>query len=328
MVDLALALLIWLGVIGAIWRGFRHERRVNRFAFRAWIIFIFIALVFTFRSPPVEAIIDAQFGGQPVTFWLNALSTLGAAVVYAIAVLKLVETSEEEGTRRSHPKLVGAAGVVGLGLCLVLAASVNGAVTRQQAQYGMRLLLEFYVLLLLIFMLIPINVGMFRRETVRPMRVKHAAVIVSFLAYAAGAVAATLFIPPILITGHVNPGPDCVPRVAIGAVCLMVMLLPHKRLRVLLLPLHLYRYLRIASLECFLDERVGFEREPLAWRQALRSQYVEIATYVAVINILDYYRHLRAEDPDEHLLYRKIAALLPSHLAYDDLVVALSRISV
>src|SRR5690606_3393708 len=56
MVDLALALLIWLGVIGAIWRGFRHERRVNRFAFRAWIIFIFIALVFTFRSPPVEAV--------------------------------------------------------------------------------------------------------------------------------------------------------------------------------------------------------------------------------------------------------------------------------
>lgn len=328
MVDMILAALVWLTVIGAIWRGFRRERRVNGFALRAWIIFIFIALVFTFRSPPVEAAVDFRFGGQPVTFWLNALSTLGAAVVYTVSVLKLVETPLPAAAWYARRSLVDVAGPVALGLCLILAAGFGGAVSQQQARYGMRLLLEAYILALMTCLLIPINVDMFRRETVEPMRVKHVAVVVSFVVYAAGAVAAVVCIPPILLTGHVNHDPDSVPRVPIGAVCLVVMLLPHKQLRMLLLPLHLYRYMRIAALERFIDERVVFEREPLRWRQAFRAQYVEIATYVAVINILDYYRYLHVGLSKEQTIYHQIAALLPSHPAYDDLVTALSRISV
>lgn len=319
MADLALAALVWLVVVAAIWRGFRHEQRVSRFALRAWIIFVCIALVFTFRCALVAAFIDARCDEHPVTFWLNALSTLGAAVTYTVSVLTLADTP-------AHPGLVRAAGPVVIGLCLILLASFHGMVSSLQAQYGMRLLLESYILLLMAVILIPLNIGLFRRETVEPMRVKHAAVIVSFGAYAAGAVAAAVFIPPILITGQPNPGPDIVPRVPVGAACLVVMLLPHKRLRTLLLPLHLWRYRRLAALERFIHARVDFEREPLAWRQALRPQHVEIATYKALINILDYYRRLRNDDPAERALHRKIAFLLPGHLAYDDLVAALSRI--
>lgn len=328
MVDLAVAALIWLAVIGAIGRGLRQERHLDRFALRAWIIFILIALVFTFRCAPVEALIDARFGGKPVTFWLNALSTLGAAVVYAASVRKLVDVPDQRAARSGYSSLIAASGFIVLGLCLILASTFAEAISRQEAQYSMRWLLEVYTLLLLVVMLIPINVGLLRRETIAPMRVKHTAVIISLAAYAAGAVAAAVFIPPILITGEVNPYPDSVPRVLIGAVCLVVMLLPHKHLRTLLLPIHLYRYLRIAALERFMHAQVGFEREPLVWRQALHPQAVEIATYVAVINILDYYRRLRADDPDTREVAQQVASLMPTHPAYDDLVRALSRVQV
>lgn len=326
MADLALAALVWLAVLGAIGRGLRHERHLDRFAVRAWIIFILIALVFTFRCAPVEALIDARFGGKPVTFWLNALSTLGAAVVYAASVRKLVDVPDHRAARSVYPSLIAASGFIVLGLCLILASTFAEAISRQEAQYSMRWLLEVYTLLLLGVMLIPINVGLLRRETIAPMRIKHTAVIVSLAAYAAGAVAAALFIPPILLTGEVNPYPDSVPRVPIGAACLVIMLLPHKHLRTLLLPLHLYRYRRIAALERFVNQRVGFERAPLAPRQAFHPQAVEIATYVAVINILDYYRRLRPDDPDAGVVAQRIAALLPVHSAYDDLVRALSRV--
>lgn len=326
MVDLALAALVWLAVIGAIGRGLRQERHLNHFALRVWIIFILIALVFTFRCAPVERLIDARFGGKPVTFWLNALSTLGAAVVYAASVRQLVDVPGHRAARSVYPSLIAASGFIMLGLCLILASTFAEAISRQEAQYSMRWLLEVYILLLLGVMLIPVNVDLLRRESIAPMRVKHTAVIISLAAYAVGAVAAAVFIPPILITGEVNPYPDSVPRVPIGAACLVVMLLPHKYLRTLLLPLHLCRYRRIAALERFVHAQVGFEREPLIWRQALHPQAVEIATYVAVINILDYYRRLRADDPDTRAIAQQVALLLPTHPAYDDLVHALSRV--
>ncbi len=134
-------------------------------------------------------------------------------------------------------------------------------------------------------------------------------------------------IPPILLTGRENPGPYLVPRGAVAAVCLVIILIPHRWLALLLLPRRLRRYTRLAKLEGRLSDLVLLRRKRLAWRHVFRLEYVEMAIYLITINILDNYRRVDLNDPFGCELYAQLQALLSQSLEYDDLVEALCRVT-
>ena len=173
---------------------------------------------------------------------------------------------------------------------------------------------------------VPINAAMFREEQVFPMRIKHLVTLVLTATFALSAACSVVFIPPILLTGQPNPGPFLIPRGLIAAFCLVIILVPHRWLSLLLLPLELRCYGRLAALERRLEKLVDIRRERLSFQQAIRPEYIEMAIYVTVINILDNYPRVDLADPVGCDLVAQVEALWPACAGYDELVEGLCRI--
>jgi hypothetical protein len=167
---------------------------------------------------------------------------------------------------------------------------------------------------------------MLRHEEVGPMRLKHRATLVLCGTYAASALVALLLIPPILLTGQPNIGPHLVPRGTISFVCLLVLLAPHRWLVYASLPRRWYWCARLRRLEARLRAHVPFQAEPLRWRELFHLPAVDLMIYVAVINVLDYYRELTPDDPWGRGFYEQVDRIVRQDLEYDPLMIALSRV--
>lgn len=328
MTDIQLCVLAWIVILLSIVRGYRKSRTVDRFALLTWSIFVAIGLVFTFKTPLVAHAIDDRFGDYPVAYWLKTLATLAAVLFYSISLQEFT-THDAALLRRAgyHRAVIRLAWIVILALSLLLAASVLHVLSYRQARFAMKWVLEGYMLLHIVPIFIPVNRRVLRHEQVEPMRLKHIATLVLCVTYALSAVITLVSVPPIIVTGQINPGPGLVPRHMIGLVCLLIMLVPHRWLVLYRVPEQVMRYLKLAALERRLAEQVPFTCEPVHWWQVLRPRYPEMATYVTVINILDHYRRLDMDDPAGATLYRQIDAVIPANPDYDDLVRAMSRVT-
>ena len=78
--------------------------------------------------------------------------------------------------------------------------------------------------------------------------------------------------------------------------CIMILLCPHRWIVTALVPLKWRRYRRIAALERTITLSASARHVSFDWRHAWGAQYVEFATYLVVINILDYYRLVAPDD--------------------------------
>lgn len=321
--DLVLCSLVWGLVFGSMWRGYRRTRRLDRYAAMTWMIFVSMALVYTFRVPAVQPAIDAFFDGRPVTFLLSLLAVLAAVAAYSLTLRWLVQRSPEVyPLRRLHIRLIHAAPLVALTLLVLMAAHLTGKVSFFRAQYMMKWLQETYSLLQSAFVFVPINAAMFRQERIFPMRIKHLATLALCATFALSAAFSVLSIPPILVTGEDSRVPYLIPRGQIAACCLGIILVPHRWLALLLLPRRLRCYARLAALERSLAQKVLLRRDPVIWWRMVRPEYVEMAIYVTLINILDHYRRIDPADP----VHQQIERLLPLCAGYDDLVEALCNV--
>jgi len=321
--ELLISLLIWAMVFYNIRRGYRQQRRVDRYAVLTWVIFVSIGLTLTTRSSFLIHLL-----GTPVNYWLKSTATLTAAASYGYCLPIFIRLSPEiYRLRRYHYWLLALAPGFAGAMATILELNLAGELAYQPAHYLIKLLLEAYLLTLLTLWFIPINWQVFQREQVVPMRVKQVALLVMCATYALNAVLSVIFIPPILITGHVNPGPELVPRPAIGVLCLLVILVPHRWILSAGLPVRLYHYRRVAALERKLATLVPMSQESLQWRLVLRPAYLDLATYVTVINILDNYLYLLDREPPEWELYEQIRSLVQPHSEYADLVKAMERIA-
>jgi hypothetical protein len=159
------------------------------------------------------------------------------------------------------------------------------------------------------------------------MRVKHLMILILTSTFGISTAFSTVCIPPILLTGHENPGPYLIPRGAISAVCVAIFLIPHHWLALLALPRRLYLYVRLSSLENQLLELVVLRRKRLRWRHMLCLDKVDMAIYIITINILDHYRRADLRDPLGCELYAKIQVLLAQEVGYDEFVEALCHVT-
>jgi hypothetical protein len=205
--ELLISILIWAMVLYNIRRGYRQQRRVDRYAVLTWVIFVSIGLTLTARSSFLIRLL-----GTPVTYWLKSTATLTAAASYGYCLPIFIRLSPDiYRLRRYHYWLLALAPVIAGAITITLGLNLAGKVAYQPAHYLIKLLLEAYLLTLLTLWFIPINWQVFQREQVAPMRVKQAALLVMCVTYALNALLSVIFIPPILVTGHANPGPELVP---------------------------------------------------------------------------------------------------------------------
>jgi hypothetical protein len=314
-------------VLYSMRRGYRRAQQFDRYVVMTWTIFVSLGVVFTLRIQAVHPFVDAYFHDYPVTFLVSLLAVLAAIAAYSLSLLWLVLRSPDMYRLRwFHLRFIRAApGVAGL-LLVLMAAHIVGAISSFRAQYSMKWLVEGYGLLQSALVLVPINTAMFRQEQVFPMRVKHLATLVLTTTFAFSAACSVVFIPPILLTGQPNPGPFLIPRSLIAAFCLVIILVPHRWLSLLLLPLELRCYGRLAVLERRLEKLVDIRRERLSFQEALHAETIEMAIYVTVINILDNYPRVDLVDPAGCELVAQVEALWPECAGYDELVEGLCRI--
>jgi len=326
--EIILGLLVWTFVFYGIYRGYQRERKIDQYAVAVWAIFVSLGLVYTFRIEAVQPFIDSYFDDEPVTFLASLLAVVTATAAYSIALKWLVTQSPEvRQVQRLHLWLIRAAPGILLALLVLMAAHLAGWFSAFQFRYQAKWIEEGYGLLQSALVFVPINRQMVRQERVFPMRVKHRTTLVLTSTFAVSAAFSVVCIPPILITGHENLGPYLIPRGPIAALCLVIILMPHRWLTLLLLPRRLRCYARLAALEGRLSECVTLRRERLAWWRFFSPAYVEMAIYVKLINILDHYRRADRSDPWANQLYAQIRAPLPHQADYDELVEVLCRIS-
>lgn len=319
--------VVWLLVLHSIMRGYRREKRVDRYAVITWGIFIAIALVITLRNNPFTRLVNNLMGVKPGAYWLSTLVTLGGLLLYSMSVkMILPDTFPVPQVRRMQRVLHRFAGVIFIGLVVVLWATRADYITHFQARNLMRLVLDVYVSLLMALVLIPINRWMLQHEQIEPMRIKHRATITLCIIYIVSTVSALVFIPPAIVRSAYVLPPHLIPRGPLALVCLAVVLLPHRWIVFAYLPLHVYRYWRIVRVERRIVAPMHIPREPFEWRRVLQTHYVEFATYTTLISILDNFRWMIEEDHREQQLGQQIETLMAQHPDYYDLVKAISRV--
>lgn len=327
MTRIGLVVTIWTLVLYSLWRGYRRERRVDRFARLTWLIFVSIAAVYTLRCRPFSLWVNDRLGDSLAAYWLSLLFTLIGMVCYSASLRVLVSRKPVVYRARPyHHRLERGSLLVALLLVGVMAGYLQGLGTRDQAHHTLRLILDGYVLAQMVLVFIPVNLWMLRHEEVGPMRLKHIATLVLCGTYAAGALTSLLFIPSMLLTGHSNAGAYLVPYSTISFVCLLVILAPHRWLVYAGLPWRWYRWARLRHLEACLRTRLPFPVEPLHWRDLFYLSSVDLMIYVSAINVLDYCWDLPPGDPWGKSLCEQINRIIKENPEYDRLIVALSRV--
>lgn len=327
MDEALLCSLVWGFVLYGLWRGYRRVRHVDRYVLITWTIFLSLGVVFTLRIKAVQPFVDARFCDYPVTFLVSLLAVLAATTAYSLSLMWLVQYSPSLYCLRwFHLRLIRAAPGIATLLLGMVAAHIAGWVSAFRAEYLMKWVVEGYGLLQSALVFVPVNAAMFRQERVFPMRVKHLATLVLTATFAISAAFSVVFIPPIILTGQVNQGPYVIPRGLIGALCLVIILIPHRWLTWLLLPRRWRCYGRLAAVERRLEKLVDIRCERLSLQQVLNPEQVEMAIYVTAINILDHYRRVDPDDLHGGELVAQIKALLPECADYDDLVEGLCRV--
>jgi hypothetical protein len=315
-----LCALVWGFLLYSLRRGYRHERRLDRHMLLTWTVFVGLALVFIFRIPAVQPAIDSHCSNHPVTFTLSLLALLAATTAYSVTLKYVVHSPASHTRRHIHLRLIQAGPGIALAILVLMTAHLAGWLSAFRVQYLMKWLVEGYGMLQSALVFVPVNWQMYRREQVFPMRIKHLTTSVLTATFAISGAFSVIFIPLILLTGRENPGPYLIPRAAVVAVCLAIILVPHRWLALLLLPHRLRRYARLTRLEGRLSDLVMLRRKQLAWQHVFRLEYVEMAIYLITINILDNYQRADRSDPFGCELYAQIQALLSQSLEYDDLV--------
>ncbi len=328
MNDAILCALIWIFVFASLWRGYHRTGHLDRYGAVTWTIFVAMALVFTFRVSSVPPLIDGIFGGYPITFLLSLLAVLGAITAYSLSLKWLIVRNPEiYPLKRIHLRLIWTVPLVASSIGGAAVLHLSGILSSFQMQYASKWTIEGDALLQTTFVFMPINFCMVRQEQIFPMKIKHLATLVLCFTFALSALLSVVSIPVILSTGKINPGPTIIPRGQIAAVCLGILHVALRWLAMLAVPIRLYYFGKLARLDSRLLRLVRQPyREPMNWRLMYRSEHIEIAIYIRVIDILDNYRLVEPCDSNSQTLVEQIQALVTEAASYDDLVEGLCRV--
>jgi hypothetical protein len=326
LIDVLLGGLVW-GVVGySIWRGYRRAEHVDRYMLVTWTIFVAVAVAFTLRMRALHPVIDGRFAGYPVARFLNLQAVLVATAAYALSLRWLMARSPQIYRLRSHHSwLLNAAPVIALLLAGAMSLMVVG-VSSTKVRSMMQWAIEGYGMLQSMLLFVPVNVALLRHEQVFSMRVKHLAAATFCFVFAITGALSFVLIPLAAFSDMPGLRTFSAVRGPMAALCLVVILVPHRWLTLLLLPRQLHRYVRLAALERHIERLVPIRRETLVWSHLFDPEQMEMAIYVTAINILDHYRRVNSDHSHGSNMVAQIEALWPKCASYDDLVEGLCRI--
>lgn len=328
MSDLLLPIFYWPFLIYAMYRGYHHTHLIDRATLLTWLVFIALGMVFVFRRDAALSAMDDLFEGVPVSIWANAFWKIVALTSYSMILWDVVnkESSVQE-PRPYHKRLIYiGAPVTTFLISGILAAGFLNVLSDFQAHYWIEFLAEFYLMMQLAFVFTPINWRLYKQEQVYPMQVKEMTLVVFSVISASASLMTVLFVPSILFTGKANPYPDLIPRAAVGVVCLIIILIPHRWIAHSLIPLKLYRLYNIKRIERRLGRYIGIRKERFALPKLFEATYLDMAIYRSVINILDNYRELQLWEYDRLPIYTELEKLMKQNSTYPELVRAMSRV--
>ncbi|MCD4684496.1 MAG: hypothetical protein K8S97_00980 [Anaerolineae bacterium] len=314
-------------IVLGMWRGYRKERAIDQPTVVTWLLFILIAITLVLRNDPFETWVNQPFGDLEVSYTLSQHCLLGGIVLYSVSLKRLLEASAPAyPIRPYHTRFNTAMVIISVVLVGVMMVPQTGMLTPLQSRYLVRLVADSYVALQMGVVLIPINLWLLRQEQVGPMRAKHRAVVVLCGITILNTLAAWIIIPVSWHAATINPALHAVPRGPVSIACLLVILMPHRWLVRLGMPLQWCLYYRLCALEQQLADRVTLARERLQWRHMLQPDEVEMAIYLVVINILDHYRRVDPDDVGGQKLLRQIDAVWSQNPRYGALVHAMSKV--
>lgn len=328
MSDLLLPIFYWPFLIYAMYRGYQHTHLVDRATLLTWLVFIALGMVLVFRSDVALHAMDDLFKSVPVSIWVNAFWKIIALTSYSMILWDVVnKESSVQNPRLYHKGLIYVGGpITTILISGILAAGFLNMLADLQTHYWIELAAEFYLMMQLAFVFTPINWRLYKQEQVYPMRVKEMTLVVFSVVSALASLLTVLFVPPILITGVINPYPELIPRAAVGVVCLIIILIPHRWISYSLVPLKLYRLYNIKRIERRLEWYIGIRKERFSLPKLFEATYLDMAIYRSVINILDNYRQLPAWGYDRLPVYTQLEKLMSQNTTYTELVRAMSRV--
>lgn len=328
MSDLLLPSLYWPFLIYAMYRGYQHTRQIDRAMLLTWLVFIALGMVLVFRGDSALNLMDDLFEGVPVSIWINAFWKIVALTSYSLILWDVVNKEFSVHHPRSYHKrliYIGAP-IATLLISGVLVVGFLDGLSDFRTHYWIELIAESYLMMQLVFVFTPINWRLYKQEQVYPMRVKEMTLVIFSVVAGLASLMTVVFVPPILLTGKINPYPELIPRAEVGVICLIIILIPHRWISFSLIPLKLYRLYNIKRIERLLWRYSGIRKERFALPKVFEASYLDMAIYRSIINILDNYRQLQLRGYDRLPIYGELEKLMKQNCTYPELVRAMSRV--
>jgi hypothetical protein len=263
-----------------------------------------------------------QFNDLPVAYWFKSLFVLMATGLYT-QMLQHIHPA-------SYPRsawLLGILVVALIGNTGLIFLGAERVLSPQQTYYSMMTLSDLAVMLNMVLLFLPVNFIMYHQERLEPMRMKHIATLIFCTFYTIAAAMTQVLGPYTVITGRVSPLHNLIPLGMIVFFCFMIQLLPHKAIHKLLYIERILMYFKLRKLEKRVMALSGHQSQLPTYLNLLSEKQVQEATYLALINILDYSRDAATGSVKGNLLYCKIMNAAAQNANFDVLVRAVARVA-
>jgi hypothetical protein len=283
-------LFAWMA-LKAVKNGVLHDRR----RLSGWVQFFLALLVFSLSGEAIEQRVDRHVNHWPVAFYIKYFGMVSWFYLYYRLIRGILPRVQHIG--------IAFGGVIVIGLLSVpFMMGTDDRTLMRHVMVGVR---DFCLMIAAVTLFIPATRLLADREHIIGMKTKQQAIVVCYGIYS------LIALGNVIKAGLVFIDPDAIPQIERfftpllipGAIAFLCLLLPYRWLTALHIPVRLYHYWRLTTLERYVLKHVGAmdETQPFSL-ELLQMSVLELTIYRATINILDY-GLLLEHDPQQAHLY-------------------------
>lgn len=316
----SLNVLLWFYLGYRFITAVRKRKVTDGASLHAWSIIFGCYLIAVLMVDPIEMRIDAAFGGLPVSVLARTLLMFGTIYLYFVGMRQdqVYSAAVERLYLWLNPVLI----FVCVAFFGVFAAT--HFITSEMFVYLFKGMRDAALIPLILFILIPPALHLWRNEEVRAMKLHRLTNVILYGAGLLQAVSELVWMLSIDNAPAAAPALAAVERGSTYFILLMflVMMLPLRSLAALFYPVRLLLYWRLLRLEKTV-RRLSTGRPPKG-NLSLRLTHpdeLELAIYQKVIAILDRYSSLR-----DARLRRRIQQVIDNKPTFPEIVYQLAAI--
>lgn len=306
-------LFAWMA-LKAIRIGVLHDRH----RLSGWIQLFLALLVFSLSGEQIERRFDEYFNNLPVAFYIKYFAMVLWFYLYYRLIRGVLPRIWHIDTIFWCVLLIGTFSIPPM-------IVIKERTLARHVMIGIR---DFCLLIPTVSLFIPATRLLADREHIIGMKTKQLAIVTCYSIYGLIALGNIIKAGLVFINPEVIPiiemlfTPLLIP-IAISFLCL---LLPYHWLTALHIPLRLYQYWYLSTLEQYILERVGSNDKPQPFSfELLQMDVLELTIYRTIINIFDY-GMLLENDPQYTHLYQVIQEASQLNHSYAQLVRKLATI--